>query len=143
MQDKQNPQYEEYNATLDPDPIAEKSDDELQDSILEDSNLNGFQRYIAKLDDAKWALVQRIAGSIMGILAGVALFWKTNTEQQGIFSIPLLIALMIALVLPNIIEKQGLRRAPKLRIAMVIALAAVLVVYFAFNVIQGGFAPKA
>ena len=142
---RQNPEIEEYNATLDDDPISTMTADELQESILEDSGMNAFQKYCARMDDRRWALMQRIVGALLGIAAGVALFWDTmvRTEstqrQQGIFSAPLVIAIIIAMIVPNIIEKQSLRRIPKLRIAMVISLAAVIVIYFIIIGIQTGF----
>ena len=36
----------EYNASFDPDPEPILSDDELQDTILEDSGMNSFQKFI-------------------------------------------------------------------------------------------------
>ena len=141
---RQNPEIEEYNATLDDDPISSMTADELQESILEDSGMNAFQKYCARMDDRRWTLTQRIVGALMGIAAGIALFWDTlvrteTTRQQGIFSLPLVIAIIIAMILPNIIEKQSLRRVPALRIAMVIALAAVIVIYFVIIGFQTGF----
>ena len=141
---RQNPEIEEYNATLDDDPISSMTADELQESILEDSGMNAFQKYCARMDDRRWTLTQRIVGALMGVAAGIALFWDTlvrteTTRQQGIFSLPLVIAIIIAMILPNIIEKQSLRRVPALRIAMVIALAAVIVIYFVIIGFQTGF----
>ena len=56
MEDNQKkPVYEEYNASLDPDdPISTMSEDELQESLLEDSNMNGFQKWVARMDEKKW-----------------------------------------------------------------------------------------
>ena len=146
MQDnRQNPEIEEYNATLDEDPISSMTADELQESILEDSGMNAFQKYCARMDDKRWTLMQRVVGALMGIAAGVSLFWDTLVrtqaaqQRQGIFSAPLVIAIVIAMILPNIIEKQSLRRVPKLRVAMVIALAAVIILYFVVIGIQTGF----
>ena len=126
-ENRQNPEFEERNATLDDDPIPSMTADELQESILEDSGMNAFQKYCARMSDARWALMQRIVGALLGVAAGVSLFWDTlikadSSQQQGIFSMPLVIAIVIALIVPNIIEKQSLRRIPKLRIAMVIAI---------------------
>lgn len=141
MEEKQqNPEFEERDATLDPDPVpTAMSDDELQESILEDSGMNAFQKTLARMDDKKWALVQRVVGALMGLLCGVALFWNTSDSQQGGFSYSLIIAVLIALVLPNIIEKQGMRRAPQLRIAMVITLAIMIVAFFIITLLNKGF----
>ena len=143
-ENRQNPEFEERNATLDDDPIPSMTADELQESILEDSGMNAFQKYCARMSDARWALMQRIVGALLGVAAGVSLFWDTlikadSSQQQGIFSMPLVIAIVIALIVPNIIEKQSLRRIPKLRIAMVIALAVVIAIYFFVIGRQTGF----
>ena len=144
-ENRQNPEIEERNATLDDDPIASMTEDELQESILEDSGMNAFQKFCARMSEARWTLLQRIVGAFLGVAAGVALFWdmffpsENAQRQEGLFSMPLVIAIIIAMVVPNIIEKQGLRRAPKLRIAMVIALAIFLVVYFVVSGIRSGF----
>ena len=142
---RQNPEIEERNATLDDDPIVSMTEDELQESILEDSGMNAFQKYCARMSEARWTLMQRIVGALLGIAAGISLFWDTlvrndtSQQQQGLFSMPLVIAIVIALIVPNIIEKQSLRSAPKLRIAMVIALAVVIVIYFVVAGVQSGF----
>ena len=130
-----NPEFEERDATLDDEPTPAMTADELQDSILEDSGMNAFQKFCARMDDRRWSRAQRITGALLGLIAGISLFWDTlvrttPTQQQGIFSLPLVIAIVVALIVPNIIEKQGQRRAPKLRTTMVIALALVIVVYF-------------
>lgn len=132
MEDNQKtPEYEEYNASLDPDPIpSNMSADELQDTILEDSGMNGFQKYIARLSEKTWTLVQRIAGAILGVAAGLALFWNGGSDTEQGFSWSLIIAIVIAMLIPNILEKQGGRRIPKLRVALVIALGVMIVGYF-------------
>lgn len=132
MEDKQKtPEYEEYNASLDPDPIpSNMTADELQESILEDSGMNGFQKYIARLDEKTWTLYQRIVGAIMGVAAGLALFWNGGSDTEQGFSWSLILAVVIAMLIPNILEKQGGRRINKLRIALVIALGVMIVGYF-------------
>lgn len=145
MENKPNTDYEERNATLDEDEVIVTDDDTLRDELLEESGMNSFQKYIARMDDKKWELAQWITGVILGIIAAVALFWDTisTTEAQkasgGIFSIPLVIAILVAMVVPNIIEKQGMRRANKLRIAVVAALLAGIIGYMAYIGLTRGF----
>ena len=142
---RQNPEIEEYNATLDDDPISSMTADELQESILEDSGMNAFQKYCARMDDARWVLMQRIVGALLGVIAGMSLFWDTlvrngsTQQQQGFFSPPLIIAIVIAMAGPNIIEKQSLRRVPKLRIALVVSLAVIIVIYLLIIGVRTGF----
>lgn len=132
MEDKKNtPEYEEYNASLDPDSAqSNMTADELQDTILEDSGMNGFQKFIARMDEKTWTLVQRIAGAVLGVGAGLALFWNGGGDNEQGFSYSLVVAIVIAMLIPNILEKQGGRRIPKLRVALVIALGVMIVGYF-------------
>ena len=133
MEDKQKtPAYDEYNATLDADPVEEMSADQVQESILEDSDMNSFQKAIARMSEKTWTIVQRVVGALLGIASGVALFWNGGSDSEGGFSYSLIVAIVIAMLIPNLIEKKGLRRIPKLRIALVISLAAMIVIYFIY-----------
>ena len=140
MEDKQKtPEYEEYNASLEPDedPIEALSESELQDRILEDSDMSGFQKFIARMDDAKWILVQRVFGALLGLGASVALFWgmipgvaQNQVEGGKTNTYSLIIAVVIALLIPNIVEKRGGRKITQARFAMVIALGVAIVAFF-------------
>ena len=133
MEDKQKtPAYDEYNATLDADPVEEMSADQVQESILEDSDMNGFQKAIARMSEKTWTIVQRVVGALLGIASGVALFWNGGSDTESGFSYSLIVAVVIAMLIPNLIEKKGLRRIPKLRIALVISLSAMIVIYFIY-----------
>ena len=133
MEDKQKtPAYDEYNATLDADPVEEMSADQVQESILEDSDMTSFQKAIARMSEKTWTIVQRVVGALLGIASGVALFWNGGSDTQSGFSYSLIVAVVIAMLIPNLIEKKGLRRIPKLRIALVISLAAMIVIYFIY-----------
>ena len=144
MEDKDNKLIiDEHNASFDEDPILEEmSEDELQDTILADSDLNGFQRFIAKMDDKKWNLTQRILGIVLGLGAGLALFgenlFKKNAEEaMGTYS--LVLAVVIAMLIPNIIEKQAGRKIYTARTTMAITLLVTLVIYFVWAGMSGGF----
>lgn len=143
MEEKPNKVYEERNATLD-DDLEIRDEGQLQDELLEESGMNGFQKYIARMDDKKWNTVQICAGAVMGVIAAIALFWdevigKADQTNTSLFTAPLVVAIVIAMIMPNIIEKQGLRRAPKLRIALVIALLAGIILYIGFMLISKRF----
>ena len=143
MEDKENRSvYEEHDASFDPDPETTLSEDELQDSILADSGMNAFQLYVAKMNDKSWNLAQRIFGVVLGIGASLALFWdgifNTGKEQSG-FSFSLVAAVVIAMLIPNIVEKQGLRKIPKTRTTMAITLLALIVVYLIYLGVTTGF----
>lgn len=145
MEDKQNkPEYEERDASFEPDPTPEVnlSDEELQESILADSGMNAFQKTIAKMSDRNWNLCQYVSGAVLGLLTSAALFWdslaNSGKEESG-FSYSLIFAVLFAIVAPNVLERQGLRKIPKLRIAMVIVLVICIVAYFLFMGFRSGF----
>ena len=143
MEDKENRSvYEEHDASFDPDPETTLSEDELQDSILADSGMNAFQLYVAKMNDKSWNLAQRIFGVVLGIAASVALFWDSiggADKEKGGFSFSLIIAVVIAMLIPNIVEKQGLRKIPKTRTTMAITLLICIVAYLIYLGVTTGF----
>jgi len=140
MEDKNKPvEYEERNASLDPDedPAEQLSESELQDKILEDSDMSGFQKFIARMDDATWKLAQRVFGAIMGLGASVALFWdslpfvqQNQVEGAKGNSWSLIVAVVIALLIPNIVEKRSGRKLTQARFAMVFTLGIAIVAFF-------------
>ena len=134
--------YEEHDASFDPDPETTLSEDELQDSILADSGMNAFQLYVAKMNDKSWNLAQRIFGVVLGVGASMALFWDgvvgANKEKGG-FSFSLIIAVVIAMLIPNIVEKQSLRKIPKTRTTMAITLLICIVAYLIYMGATTGF----
>ena len=135
------PESNEYNASFDPDPdpVSGMSEDELQDSILEDSGMNAFQKFCAKVDDKKWLLYQHILGVLLACGTCVALFWKGSAETENAFSWSLIVAIVIAIWVPNIVEKQALRKISKARTTMAIAMAIIIVIYFVVIGLQSGF----
>lgn len=135
----ENPIVEEYNASFEPDAEPVLSAEELQDTLLEDSGMNSFQKFIAKLDDKKWNLYQRVLGVLLGAAACIALFWKGSADNESAFSWSLIVAIVIAIWAPNILEKQGLRKIPKTRSTMAITMGVIIVVYFAVIGIRSGF----
>ena len=143
MEDKENKTtYEEHDASFDPDPEITISEDELQDNILADSGMNAFQLYVAKMSDKSWNLAQRIFGVVLGILASVALFWDSiggANEEKSAFSFSLIAAVVIAMLVPNIVEKQGLRKIPKTRTTMAITLLVCIVIYLLYMGVTTGF----
>ena len=137
---------ESYDATLEEDVVEEKeemTEEELQKSLLDDTSLNSFQKKCAMLKDSTWMKIQIAAGIVMGLGTALALFWNNITGRpetsESAFSIPLIIALVIALAGPNIIEKQTARKIPKGRVTMAITLGAVVVIYFLVAGIRSGF----
>lgn len=144
MEDNNKPvEYEERNASLDPDeePVSQLSENELQDRILEDSDMSAFQKFIARMDDAKWKLVQRIFGVLLGLGASAALFWPTQSSDGSSSgsSYSLIIAVVIALLIPNILEKRGGRKITQARFAMAITIGVGVVAFFIYTGIKYDF----
>ena len=146
---EQNAARQDYDATLDDDSVDAgvpegMTEEELQESLLEeDSSLNGFQKRCARIKDDVWMKIQIAAGIVMGLGTALALFWNNVTGRpetsESAFSIPLIVALVIALAGPNIIEKQTARKIPKGRVTMAITLGAVVVIYFLVAGMRSGF----
>lgn len=135
MQNKPTtPEYEEYNATLEDDaaPDTAMNADEVQESILEDSDMSGFQKTIARFSEKAWTRIQLVIGALLGLATGIALFWNGGSDNEQGFSYSLIVAIVIAMLIPNLLERKGLRRIPKLRIALVVVLAVMIVLYFIY-----------
>ena len=102
--------------------------------------MSGFQKFIARMDDATWKLAQRIFGAIMGLGASVALFWdslpfvqQNQVEGAKGNSWSLIVAVVIALLIPNIVEKRSGRKITQARFAMVFTLGVAIVAFFIFT----------
>ena len=84
-----------------------------------------------------------LVGSLLGVVLAlgtcIALFWPSDAETEGIFSYPLIFAFVFAMIIPNIIERQGLRKINLARKTMVIALAIGVLVFFLYTGYTHGF----
>lgn len=98
-------------------------------------DLDELQTRVARYPEKTWKLIQRVVGAAMGILCGLLLTYFSNFESIGMFGT--IAAVLIALLLPNIIEKRVKRSVQKGRGAMLIALAVWLVGFTLFMVLQG------
>ena len=108
--------------------------------------MNAFQKCLAKMNDRTWNLCQRILGAVLGILSSVALFWDSISgadPEKKDFSYSLIVAVVIAILVPNIIEKQGLRKIPKARTTMAITLVICIAAYVLYLGISTGFSFRA
>lgn len=120
-----------------------RSPEEEQPEVLNTENipqqppedLDELQTRVARYPEKTWKLIQRVVGAAMGILCGLLLTYFSNFESIGMFGT--IAAVLIALLLPNIIEKRVKRSVQKGRGAMLIALAVWLVGFTLFMVLQG------
>ncbi|MCE5188134.1 MAG: hypothetical protein LLF75_02965 [Eubacteriales bacterium] len=115
------------------DPTEPVSPRETEPQPAED--LDELQTRIRGYSDRKWALILRIGGALLGAICGLMLTYFSNFESIGMFST--IGAVLIALLLPNVIEKRVKRSVQKGRTAMLIALAAWLVLFTLIMVLMG------
>ncbi|MDL2257744.1 hypothetical protein LJC42_01110 [Eubacteriales bacterium OttesenSCG-928-K08] len=103
-----------------------------------------LQKKIAEIPEKKWLQLQIAAGALLGLLAGLSL---TLLNKSSGSSMGLIIAVVIALIIPNTAERQFARKMPKLRIAMIITLVVLMAAFLLYGfVINPGFfetAPEA
>ena len=102
---------------------------------LPPEDLDDLQKRVANYPEKTWTLIQRIGGGVLGLLCGLLLTYFSNFESIGMFST--IAAVLIALLLPNIIEKRVHRKIQKGRAAMLIGLAAWLAGYTLIMVLSG------
>ena len=98
-------------------------------------DLDELQTRVNNYPEKTWTLIQRIAGVALGLLCGLLLTYFSNFESIGMFST--IGAVLIALLLPNVIEKRVRRKIQKGRAAMLIGLAAWLLGYTLIMVLSG------
>jgi uncharacterized membrane protein HdeD (DUF308 family) len=121
---KPNDQLEPTQPTVDPNAAPQPPED-----------MDELQTRVHNYPEKTWTLIQRIAGGALGLLCGLLLTYFSNFESIGMFST--IGAVLIALLLPNVIEKRVRRKIQKGRAAMLIGLAAWLAGYTLIMVLSG------
>ena len=81
-----------------------------------------FEKRIHAIPEKQWNLYQTLAGLAIGVLTVIALFFG----GEGLNPL-FLVALVLALFAPNMLEDRGRRKLVRLRMVMVITIAAGLV----------------
>jgi hypothetical protein len=97
--------------------------------------LDELQTKVHNLPEAKWYLYQRICGAALGLLCGYLLTFFGSYESVGMFGT--IAAVLIALFVPNMIEKRVKRSLQKGRVALMIGLAAWMLVYLLIMLLNG------
>lgn len=92
-----------------------------------------FEKRINAIPEDKWTLYQILGGSAIGVFTVAALFMGGT----GI-SAPFLIAVVLALLLPNWLEDRGRRKLNKGRYAMIIVIAVGILTMFLYNGFTNG-----
>ncbi|NLI54250.1 MAG: threonine/serine exporter family protein [Clostridiales bacterium] len=97
--------------------------------------LDELQTKVRNYPDQQWNLIQRVVGAALGLACGFLLTYFGAYESTGMFGT--IGAVLVALFVPNLIEKRVKRSVRKGRIALMIALGAWLVVFVAVMLIKG------
>lgn len=113
-------------------------DDETLSGEVDDGFNNEFARSVNALSVEAWRKIQIIVGGILGLASGACLF-LIKSDPNSFLPMNFLLALFIALVTPNIAEKQLQRKVDVGRTALLIALAFVIVVYLIYGLATGVF----
>lgn len=95
-----------------------------------------LQQKIAAIPEEKWKTYQLLAGIFLGLVCGVLITFG-NVLFDG--SVGVIIAFGIAVVLPNILERQIARTTRRMRIVMAASLAVWLVISVIYGALNPGF----
>lgn len=95
----------------------EIDDDDDDDDAPTEWVPSRFEKRIHAIPDARWDLYQILGGAAIGVFTVFSLF----IGGAGV-SAPFLVALALALLLPNWLEDRGRRKLLKARYAMIIVI---------------------
>ena len=97
--------------------------------------LDDLQKKVQAYPEQQWILFQRLGGAALGLLSGYLLTFFSSYPSIGMYGT--IAAVLIALLVPNMIEKRVKRSVRKGRVALMIGLGAWLLVFLAYMLIQG------
>ena len=107
---------------------APEIDDDDDDDTPTEWVPSRFEKRIHAIPDAKWDLYQILGGAAIGLFTVFALF----LGGTGV-SAPFLVAVVLALLLPNWLEDRGRRKLTKGRYAMIAVIAVGVVAVFLYT----------
>ena len=116
-------------------PMPEPSDGARSDEDDGDYVPGVWEARIAALPEKQWKWVQRLGGAVTGV-AAVA-FLTVLSEELGIWS--LVLAFVLAIALPNYLERWWRRKLSDARVAMLITIVVCLVAYAVYIGTTHGF----
>ena len=85
--------------------------------------------------DTQWILIQRVGGAVLGLLCGYLLTFFGQYESVGLYGT--IAAVLVALFVPNFVEKRVKRSVQKGRIMLMIALGVWLAGYLVYMLVLG------
>ncbi len=118
-------------------PVTEIADEKEEEEEIE-VEPSKFEAAVAALDEKTWKKYQIIFGAVLGVLSGLSLTVLNHMATMQNYS--LIIAAVLALLVPNIVEKKAIRKMPVARIALIVTLGVSLGAYLLYGlVINPGF----
>ncbi len=118
------------------DPNKQQSAPDSAPEVTEVTiELDELQTRVHNYPDSKWALIQRVCGAALGATCGLLLTYLGNFPSIGMYGT--IGAVLIALFVPNLIEKRIKRSVQKGRVALLIALAVWLGAYALIMILRG------
>lgn len=139
-QEPQAPRLQGEDFDVFPDLGDRKKPAAIEEEPVDDTPVEPteFEKKIAAIPEEKWKKYQIIGGILLGILSGLSIAVLGKTETFG--NISLIVAAVLALVIPNLFEKKSGRKMPTMRIALILSLAICLGLYMFYGfVLNPGF----
>ncbi|MEG1843212.1 MAG: hypothetical protein RR296_03135 [Clostridia bacterium] len=96
--------------------------------------MNAIAQKVNALSLEAWKKWQIAGGGVLGLVCAACLFFLPG---EGFLPLNFIVALLVAMTIPNVIEKQLQRKLGIGRTALVIALAATLLSYLAYHLLTG------
>lgn len=89
-----------------------------------------LQEKVAAIPDEKWKLYQLLGGILLGIICGLLISFGDKLFSG---SVGVILAFGVALVLPNLLERQFARSLRRMRVVLAAALAVCLLASLAYG----------
>lgn len=90
-----------------------------------------IQKKVAAIPEKTWKLLQIALGIVLGVGSSACIVLMNGGGEMGTFGI--LIAAVLALIVPGFLEKQSARKMPTLRIALILSLAISMAAYMFYG----------
>ena len=123
-----NDQQRYSKPEIDNDPIKWDKDEAPTEWVPTE-----FEKKIKAIPEDKWNLYQTLGGGLIGAVAAALLFAGGTGLSAGF-----LIAVVLALLVPNGLESRGRRKLMRARVAMIIVLAIGIVAMVIYNGVTHG-----
>jgi len=97
--------------------------------------LDDLQKKVQAYPEKQWILFQRLGGAALGLLSGYLLTFFSSYPSIGMYGT--IAAVLIALFVPNLIEKRVKRPVRQGRVALMLGLGVWLLAFLAYMLLQG------